>query len=146
VAQAGDDRHTLWAISDEADLARLAGMFESQPLYVADGHHRYETALNYRKERQAGRPAWTGDEPENFVLLGLTADTDPGLLVLPIHRVVQLHLVKTAEDTCQHAAGAVDGATEERTLRWSDCFPLWRAWTLNLRVRWLCPATTASFW
>jgi uncharacterized protein (DUF1015 family) len=90
MAELGDDRHSLWAIDDEAAQARLAGLFEGQPLYVADGHHRYETALNYRKERREARPSWTGDEPENFVLTGLTAADDPGLLVLPIHRLVQL--------------------------------------------------------
>ena len=116
VAELGDDRHTLWAIDDVGAQARLTGLFESQPLYVADGHHRYETALNYRKERQAGRPAWTGDEPENFVLVGLTADEDPGLLVLPIHRLVQLPPLD--EDPLQtlarHAAvERVDGATDD---------------------------------
>ena len=116
VAELGDDRHTLWAIDDEAALAPLTGLFESQPLYVADGHHRYETALNYRKERREARPAWTGDEPENFALLGLTADEDPGLLVLPIHRLVQLPPLE--EDPLQllaryAAVERVDGATGE---------------------------------
>ncbi|HJX60938.1 MAG TPA: DUF1015 family protein, partial [Dehalococcoidia bacterium] len=72
--------------------------------------------LNYRKERQAGRPGWTGDEPENFALLGLTADEDPGLLVLPIHRLVQLPALE--EDPLQTlaryaAVERVDGATDE---------------------------------
>jgi len=89
VAGVGDERHTLWSIDDEEAQARLVALFESRPLYVADGHHRYETALSYRKERREARPAWTGDEPENFVLTGLTAAEDPGLLVLPIHRLVQ---------------------------------------------------------
>ena len=88
-ADVGDEGHTLWAIDDEEAQTRLAALFESRPLYVADGHHRYETALSYRKERREARPAWTGDEPENFVLTGLTAAEDPGLLVLPIHRLVQ---------------------------------------------------------
>ena len=90
VAAAGDDSHTLWAIDDEEAQARLATLFESLPLYIADGHHRYETALNYRNERRAAALAWTGGEPENFVLIGLTAADDAGLLVLPIHRLVQL--------------------------------------------------------
>lgn len=116
VAQLGDDRHTLWAIDDEGALARLAALFESLPLYIADGHHRYETALSYRKERQAVRPTWTGDEPENFVLTGLTAAEDPGLLVLPIHRLVQLPPLD--EDPlltlARYAAiERVDGATGE---------------------------------
>jgi uncharacterized protein (DUF1015 family) len=90
VARLRDDRHTLWVIDDQEAQARLAGLLESQPLYVADGHHRYETALIYRQERREARPTWTGDEPDNFALMGLTAAEDPGLLVLPIHRLVQL--------------------------------------------------------
>jgi uncharacterized protein (DUF1015 family) len=89
VARLGDDRHTLWVIDDEGALAQLTALFEPLSLYIADGHHRYETALNYRKERREAIPTWSGDEPENFVLLGLTATDDAGLLVLPIHRLVQ---------------------------------------------------------
>jgi uncharacterized protein (DUF1015 family) len=114
VAKLGDDRHTLRAIDDEAALSQLAGLFESLPLYVADGHHRYETALSYRKERREARPAWTGDEPENFALLGLTAETDPGLLVLPIHRLVQLPQMDEdpLQTLAQYAAvERVDGGT-----------------------------------
>ena len=60
------------------------------PLYIADGHHRYETALTYRDERQTQQAsAWTGEEPENFVLVALTAVEDPGLTLLPIHRLVR---------------------------------------------------------
>jgi len=116
VAEIGGDRHTLWAIDDEGALARLTGFFESLPLYVADGHHRYETALSYRKERREAGPAWTGDEPDNFTLIGLTADEDPGLLVLPIHRLVQFPPLD--EDPLQTlaryaAVERVDGATDE---------------------------------
>ena len=116
VAELGEDRHTLWAIDDEEAQARLAALFEGLPLYVADGHHRYETALNYRKERQEARPAWTGDEPENFVLIGLTAAEDPGLLVLPIHRLVQFpHLDEDPLQTLASYASIerVDGATDD---------------------------------
>ena len=56
---------------------------------VADGHHRYETALGYRDEVRATAGTWTGEEPENFALAALTSAQDPGLLVLPIHRVTK---------------------------------------------------------
>ena len=116
VAELGDDRHTLWAIDEEAAQTQLAALFESQPLYVADGHHRYETALSYRKERRDARPAWTGEEPDNFVLIGLTAAEDDGLLVLPIHRLVQFPPLD--EDPLQTLARyasieRVDGATDD---------------------------------
>ena len=81
-------RHRLWVIDDAEALQRLERHFQDRALYIADGHHRYETALSYRDERQAAEAQWSGDEPENFVLMALTAADDPGLLILPIHRVV----------------------------------------------------------
>lgn len=90
VAEQGSERHTLWAITDPGTQDRLQERFAPLKLYIADGHHRYETALSYRDERRAAAASWTGEEPENFVLLGLTAAEDPGLLVLPIHRLAHL--------------------------------------------------------
>ena len=85
----GDDGqvHTLRRIDDPRTIDGLAAAFELETLYIADGHHRYETALGYRDERSAGAQDWTGAEPENFALVALTAAADPGLLILPIHRV-----------------------------------------------------------
>ncbi len=86
---AADDgqRHTLWRVDDPAATAALISAFGSETLYVADGHHRYETALGYRDECRKAATQWTGEEPENFVFVALAAAADPGLLVLPIHRV-----------------------------------------------------------
>ncbi|HXK34820.1 MAG TPA: DUF1015 domain-containing protein [Dehalococcoidia bacterium] len=81
-------RHVVDAITDAAAIDAVARAFADIPLYIADGHHRYETALAYRDERRAAAATWTGDEPENFVLMALTAAADPGQLVLPTHRVV----------------------------------------------------------
>jgi uncharacterized protein (DUF1015 family) len=86
-------RHRLWIVDDPAAIERLTAQFATRTLYIADGHHRYETALNYRDERRAAAGAWTGDEAENFVLLALTAADDPGLLILPIHRLVRPYQV-----------------------------------------------------
>ncbi len=79
--------HSLWHLSERSIVAELTRCFSGQTLYVADGHHRYETALAYRDEARAAALNWTGDEPENFALAALTASDDPGLLVLPIHRI-----------------------------------------------------------
>jgi uncharacterized protein (DUF1015 family) len=85
---AGDGQtHTLRRIDDPRAIEALNAAFELEVLYIADGHHRYETALGYRDERRAAAAEWTGDEPENLALVALTAVDDPGLLVLPIHRV-----------------------------------------------------------
>ena len=54
-------------------------------ILIADGHHRYETAVRYREERRA---AGDGDGPHDVVMMGLTAIEDPGLVVLPTHRLL----------------------------------------------------------
>lgn len=82
-------RHVLRPLPSQGNYDALVKAFASEVLYVADGHHRYETALAYLQERQATTPEWRGDEPENFVMMALTAAHDPGLLILPIHRLVR---------------------------------------------------------
>ncbi len=82
-------RHRLTVIDDPTTIDAIVTAIAGQPLYIADGHHRYETALTYQAECRAAATLWTGDEPENFVLMSITATADPGLLILPIHRLVR---------------------------------------------------------
>jgi uncharacterized protein (DUF1015 family) len=84
----GGEMHTLYRLADQAAIGAISDLFRDRTLYVADGHHRYETALAYRDERRAAE--WSGEEPENFAFMALTATEDAGLVVLPIHRVVRL--------------------------------------------------------
>ncbi|MFA7250282.1 MAG: DUF1015 domain-containing protein [Dehalococcoidia bacterium] len=83
------DRHRLWAVTDRRQIEALSGVLAASNVTIADGHHRTHTALDYRDEcaERAGRK-WTGDEPENFVLMGLIPEDDPGLVILPIHRLI----------------------------------------------------------
>jgi uncharacterized protein (DUF1015 family) len=82
-----DGQHLrLTRIAEPPVVEELERAFAAEKLYVADGHHRYETALLYRDEVRAKAANWTGNEPENFALVGLVAADDPGLLVLPTHR------------------------------------------------------------
>jgi uncharacterized protein (DUF1015 family) len=83
------ERHTLRAVSKEM-AAVFTDSLEPLKLYVADGHHRYETGLNYRDRLRARKADWTGEEPENFILSALVSADDPGLLVLPTHRLLNL--------------------------------------------------------
>jgi uncharacterized protein (DUF1015 family) len=85
---ADGQRHTVNATTDDAEIEAFRRLIAEADVYIADGHHRYETALAYRDEARAGAASWTGDEPENFVLMALTAHDDPGLVVLPTHRIV----------------------------------------------------------
>lgn len=76
----------LWPVSDSETIAKLAGVIGPQPMYVADGHHRYETACNYRDELAAAGKL-TPEHPANYVLTMLISMQDPGLIVLPTQRL-----------------------------------------------------------
>jgi uncharacterized protein (DUF1015 family) len=81
--------HRLWVLSEPALVDGLRAYFAKRPLFIADGHHRYETALNYLEDRrqQAGGDL-PAEHPARFVMMHLIADDDPGLVILPLHRVV----------------------------------------------------------
>lgn len=82
--------HRLCCVDDDEAVNAIVAALEDQPLLIADGHHRYETALNYRNERRAKAPdEWTDAEPENFVLMMCVSTTDDGLVVLPTHRLIK---------------------------------------------------------
>ncbi len=80
------NRHQLWGVSDSKILSELNHLMESKVVLIADGHHRYETALNYREFRRGAEE--TGDPPFNFVMMYFCAMEDEGLVILPTHRVV----------------------------------------------------------
>jgi uncharacterized protein (DUF1015 family) len=88
-AEMNGERHSLRRLDDDATLAAIGRLAGGKTFYVIDGHHRYETALNYRNERRSRAGAWTGEEPENFVLIALVARDDRGVVVLPTHRLVR---------------------------------------------------------
>ncbi len=81
--------HRMWIIDRPDDVRVIEEELRGSPIYIADGHHRYETALAYRKEMEAENPAHTGSEPYNYVLMYLVNIADDGLTVLPTHRLVR---------------------------------------------------------
>jgi uncharacterized protein (DUF1015 family) len=86
--QAGD-RHKVWMSSEPEFVQRVSHFLAPKPIYIADGHHRYETALAYRDERQQSSSSAVGDQAFNFVMMTLVAFSDPGLMVLPLHRLMR---------------------------------------------------------
>ena len=78
--------YTLARLTDEADCARIEAFMAARPSVIADGHHRYETALNYRDEQRAAHGGDAG--PAESTLVYLANAWAPGSLLLPIHRVV----------------------------------------------------------
>ncbi len=101
----GGEAHTLWAITEPEIKRELSQFLSSQPLYIADGHHRYETALTYQQERtqeqsdsfdssviaSEAKQSLTGKETfqYQYVMMELVDFSDPGLVVLPLHRLVR---------------------------------------------------------
>lgn len=82
------EEHRLHPITDAQQLALIQDFFSERQLYIADGHHRYETALSYRDEVRELRGHLHYNDAVNFVLMALIDIDDPGLLVLPTHRLV----------------------------------------------------------
>ena len=81
-------RNELRAIDAPEEIAIIQRELESPRLLIADGHHRYETALNYRRARRHENPS-SDPEPYDFTMMTLVACNDPGLVILPTHRVVK---------------------------------------------------------
>ncbi|MBU0483378.1 MAG: DUF1015 domain-containing protein [Proteobacteria bacterium] len=82
-------RHTIWAVTDPAVLARVAELFAEKSVYIADGHHRYTTALQFR-EMMRKQGSFAEDSPANYIMMYLCPMEDPGLSVLPTHRLVRI--------------------------------------------------------
>ena len=78
--------HRLWPVSDVKVISEATAAMGSKPVFVADGHHRYETACNYRDQLAASRSLDPTD-PANFVLMMCVSMSDPGMIVLPTHRL-----------------------------------------------------------
>ena len=79
----------LWRVADPEHVAAITNAFRGAALYMADGHHRYETAAAYAAERRAAEPDAPDDAPFERCLVYLTAADDPGITILPTHRLVR---------------------------------------------------------
>jgi uncharacterized protein (DUF1015 family) len=83
--------HRIWPVTDVSTITEVIGAMGERPVYIADGHHRYETACNLR-DQLAAELAQRGEtlspeHPANYVLMMLVSMSDPGMLVLATHRL-----------------------------------------------------------
>ena len=85
-ATVGDQQHRVWAVGDRLAIGEFRDALAKRRVYIADGHHRYETALAYLAERTGGASA---DAPINYVLAYLCSADDAGLRIFATHRVVR---------------------------------------------------------
>ncbi|MFC1963183.1 DUF1015 domain-containing protein [Chloroflexota bacterium] len=81
--------YRLWVITATEKASSVSKFFDDKVIYIADGHHRYETALRYQQEQRASDSSSSEDEPYNFVMMNLMDSQDPGLVMLPTHRLVK---------------------------------------------------------
>ncbi len=125
VTERGGNTHDLWRVTDAAAIARFTTALAPETIFIADGHHRYETALAYARQRG-------GDGPHAYVLAYL-ANVEEGIVILPTHRLVHdaLRLGPTALDNelrkqftisplrpdAMRIPGAIDLLLPERRLR-----------------------------
>jgi len=102
-ATIGTERHVLERLEDSATVERITSALRDQRVYIADGHHRYETALNYLAEHEGVGPK----APERYTLAYLCALDDPGLRILATHRIV-----RGADDALENAIARSFDASE----------------------------------
>ena len=84
-------RHELWVLRDAALLEGLKSQWAQKNVYIADGHHRYQTALDYSLARRAKENVPAAKEmPYDFILMAMVAFEDAGIVLYPTHRMVSL--------------------------------------------------------
>lgn len=88
VVDQGGVRHRMVEVTDAPTITALAGDVARQNVYIVDGHHRYETALNYRKMRRDAEPDLPENDPVDSIMIYLSPMSDPGLVILPTHRII----------------------------------------------------------
>jgi uncharacterized protein (DUF1015 family) len=78
--------HKMWVVDDAAAIAQVVSKMLPKPIFIADGHHRYETAFNYRLQLDE-MGILTTEHPANYVLMDCVDMEDPGLIIMPTHRL-----------------------------------------------------------
>ena len=81
--------HHLWIVKEKEATDKITAFFSDKQIFIADGHHRYETALRYRDYMREQTGDVSEDAPFNHVMMLLTSMSDPGLLVFPTHRMIK---------------------------------------------------------
>ena len=98
-------RHRLWRVRDHRVHKEIGQGLADRSIYIADGHHRYETALMYRNQIISRQPRLDANHPCHFVMMYLTSMRDPGLAIRPVHRVL-CDMEKATIEAFVHKASA----------------------------------------
>ena len=115
----------LWILKDIKEIEKIEKGFSDKQLFIADGHHRYETALNFRNKKREENPGFTGEEGFNFVMSFLMDMDNPGLVVFPTHRMLkdiknfsEADITKKLEENFK--VEKIDGCDIEKGIETSD--------------------------
>jgi uncharacterized protein (DUF1015 family) len=81
--------HRVWPVTDRSTLDRVRKLMRDKPIFIADGHHRYETALNYRNALRRRYPNGSPNASYEFIMVYLTDMNESGLTILPTHRLLR---------------------------------------------------------
>lgn len=100
--------HRIWPITNVKLISEVAAVMANQPLYIADGHHRYETACNYQQQLLEERGELPGNHPANGVLMMSVSMNDPGMIVLPTHRLLRGFDALSSSDLAQLIGSCFD--------------------------------------
>jgi len=92
--------HRFWPVTDVAVISAAIAAMGDKPVYIADGHHRYETACTYRDQLAEKHGEIDSQHPANFVLMMYVSMSDPGMIVLPTHRLFRGLPPITAKQLC----------------------------------------------
>src|SRR3954470_3998385 len=98
----------LWPVLDQEAHTTVQGLMASKPIFIADGHHRYETGLKFRDDLAASGELGGPDDPAHFCMMMLVGMSDPGLLILPTHRLVSGFAGLTADALAERLAPEFD--------------------------------------
>jgi len=82
-------QHNMWVIMDSEVIERLQQVMAGKRIFIADGHHRYETALEYKKQRRIKETHQEREYLYDYVMMTLVNLYDPGLVILPTHRIIR---------------------------------------------------------
>ena len=99
--------HQIWPVTDIGLISTVNKELTDRPIFIADGHHRYETACNYRDELEKSIGPLPDDHPAHYVLMMCVGMSDPGMIVLPTHRLFH---------------GVPEFDSDELVSRLDDCF------------------------
>jgi uncharacterized protein (DUF1015 family) len=88
-ADAAGAVHKLWQIDRKVDIEMIKEELRDKDIFIADGHHRYETSLEFQREEKGKRLSSCGNEPFDYALMFLANMVDSGITILPTHRLVK---------------------------------------------------------